>query len=245
MITSTANARVKELRKLSRSRERQARGMTLLEGPHLIAAAVQGRADIREIWIEEGDRFGADLAARAGIDPTETTTAVLNAIATTEAPRGPVAVMAIPPFGPLSVADTVVLWNIADPGNAGTLVRSAAAFGWQVAVGPGSVDVWAPKVLRAGAGAHFVVTLSRVSDLDDLRRAGLTTVASTPRDGEAPAPLDEAPAALLIGSEARGLPDEILAAADRRVTIETDAAVESLNAAVAGSILMWQMSVSG
>lgn len=241
MITSTSNPRVKDVRRLSRGRERRSRGLTLLEGPHLLEAAVGAGAELREIWVGEDDEVGADLAAGAGVDPTLASPHVLEAITTTETTRGPIAVLAIPPFSQLSSGSTVVLWNVRDPGNAGTLVRSAAAFGWRVAVGPESVDIWAPKVLRAGAGAHFSTEICRVDDIDELRRAGLVIVATTPRGGRHPDDLEPGPLALLIGNEPVGLPEGILAAADERVSIATSDSVESLNAAVAGSILMWSM----
>jgi TrmH family RNA methyltransferase len=245
MITSTGNPRVKEVRRLARGRERRAQGLTLLEGPHLVEAAVAAGASIREVWLEADDGQGADLAARAGVEPMVASPEVLKAISTTETTRGPIAVVAVPAFAPLSDADTIVLWNVADPGNAGTLIRSAAAFGWQVAVGPEAVDIWAPKVLRAGVGAHFSVAISSIDTLDELRRAGLSIVASTPRGGRRPDRLHSGAMALLIGNEPRGLPDEVVAAADHTVTIESGEAVESLNAAVAGSILMWRLSGSG
>lgn len=241
MITSTANPRVKELRKLSRGRERKTRGLTVLEGPHLAEAAIAAGAEIAEFWIEDGDRGGAELAARAGVVPTFVSSAVLRAVATTENPRGPVATMTIPPLLPLTAEDTVVLWNVGDPGNAGTLIRSAAAFGWRVAVGPDSVDVWAPKVLRAAAGAHFSVEIAGAGDLDELRSTGLGVVAGVVRGGKDPKLLDRRPIALLIGSEPHGLPEPIVTGADATITIEMGDGVESLNAAVAGSILMWAL----
>jgi len=245
LITSTGNPRVKEIRKLARARERKAVGLTLLEGPHLAEAAVAAGAGITEVWVEEGDREGAGLAARAGLVPTIVSSEVLRAIATTENPRGPVATMSVPSLVPVSGVDTVVLWNIGDPGNAGTLIRSAAAFGWQVAMGPDSIDVWAPKVLRAGAGAHFSVRIAGIADLDELRAAGLTVIAGAARGGHDPATVDRRPIALLIGSEPHGLPEAIVATVDEVVTIETAGSVESLNAAVAGSILMWSLRPPG
>ena len=247
MITSTGNSTVVAAAKLHSGRERRKRRRTLLEGPHLIQAAATAGITPELVFALPSDRRTAELAARTGLSVLEVSKPVLAKLAPTDHPQGPIAVFAIPEAGAPSRTDTVVLMGISDPGNAGTLIRSAAAFGFAVAISGDNVDVWAPKVLRAGAGAHFSVGISRLDGdpLRVLRRAGLRPVAAVPRDGSPPGGTGTEPLALMIGSEPRGLSDAVVAGADERVTLATTADVESLNAAVAGSILMYELSQRG
>jgi TrmH family RNA methyltransferase len=139
----------------------------------------------------------------------------------------------------LPTGNVVVAWGVSDPGNTGALVRTAAAFGWAFAAGPGTADPWSPKVLRAGAGGHFHTAVGRVADLGDLGER--STVASVVTGGDPPAVLrGRRPLAVLIGDEGAGLPESVVAAADLRVTIPMPGGTESLNAAVAGAILVYE-----
>ena len=130
----------------------------------------------------------------------------------------------------------IVAWGVSDPGNCGTLIRIAAAFGYGYLSGPESADVWAPKVLRSAAGAHFSIAIGVAETLDQVRNGGRSVVASVARGGSTPGPLPAA-VAVLVGSEAHGLPESVVEASDERVTIPTTGGVESLNAAMAGAIL--------
>lgn len=160
---------------------------------------------------------------------------VMGYLAPTLHPRGPVAVMEIPPSGTVTRA-CLVAYDLTDPGNLGTLIRSAAAFGMEVGVTAGSADPWSPKALRSGAGGHFATTVERGVGVDALRERGFTIVAAVPRGGAGPGVIDtiERPA-FLIGSEAHGLPEEL----ETDVAITIPVAVESLNAAVAGGIIAY------
>lgn len=240
-ITSLRNPKVVEAVKLHRKRERIARGSTLLEGPHLLRAAVESGARIESVFASVDDETTPELLRRSGIEVNGVSDVVLTKLAPTQHPRGPVAVMEIPSEAGLRTSDTVVLYEVADPGNVGTLIRTAAAFGFDVAIGPGTADPWSPKALRAGAGAHFLTSFVPVGPdpIDDLHRAGLTVVATVAHGGAAPERLGREALALLIGSEPSGLPERLSTAADLSVTIPTRG-VESLNAATAGSILMYE-----
>ncbi len=159
---------------------------------------------------------------------------VLKRLAGTRSPQSPVAVFRLPGETP-PARSMLVLWQVADPGNVGTLIRSAAMFGLDV-VTHGGADVWSPKALRAGAGAHFHTAISSVDRLEDLPHDA-ALVATVVSDG---LPLDEVPdgrVAVLIGAEAQGLPDTIVDRCDVAVTIQGCGDVESLNAAAAGSII--------
>ena len=223
------------MRRLQRAKERRAARQTLLEGPHLLQAALAAGVVPDVVFIAEG---GTPPAVDTEVIPVSDS--VLDAIAPTETPRGPIAVIAVPEPDPLLAERTVVLWDIATPGNVGTLIRTAAGLGWNVAY-HGGADPWSPKVLRAGAGAHFAVSVSRVDDVGELAAAGLISVATVSAGGVPPGSIDPVqPIALLVGNEAHGLPPVVIDAATTAVTIPMVRA-ESLNSAIAGAILMYAL----
>jgi TrmH family RNA methyltransferase len=152
-----------------------------------------------------------------------------------------VAVIAVPEPDQLEAKPTVVLWEVETPGTVGTLIRSAAAFGWNVACYRGA-DPWSPKVLRAGAGAHFGLSIAELEDLAAVRRVGLSPMATVASGGRIPEVVEVSdPVALLVGNEAHGLPREVVEGADGVITIPMRG-LDSLNAAVAGSIAMYVLS---
>ncbi|MEX1271440.1 MAG: RNA methyltransferase, partial [Acidimicrobiia bacterium] len=136
-VRSTRNPRVTAAARLRRARERKRLGLTLLEGPHLLEEALAAGAEVLEV-------FGLGSPQPAVPNWVEVTEDVLIRLADTESPRGPVAVMRIPP-AVTATRDHLVL-GVSDPGNAGTLIRTAAAFGLDVAFGSDAVDPWSPKV---------------------------------------------------------------------------------------------------
>jgi len=227
MISSPGNIRVKAVRKLHRAKGRREAGRTLLEGPRLVEVALAAGVDV-EVWSTESD--GDVHVSRE----------VLTAISTTETPQSPVGVMPIPEPEPLRSHPTVVLWEVHDPGNVGTILRTAFALGWDACVTPGTAEVWSPKVLRAGAGAHFLGRIAAAVSVSELRDAGLEPVASVVTGGVWPLSV-AGPLALLIGSEPHGLPEEAVSAAAVSVTLPMAAGTPSLNAAMAAGILMWEL----
>ncbi len=243
-VRSPRNQRVAAAARLRRVRERRSTGLTLLEGPNLLEAAARGGAEVLSVFALAEDAAALTLAEGSGYELTVVTEAVLDRLAPSQHPRGPVAVMAVPSPVVIEDRNAVVLWGIGDPGNAGTLIRTAAAFGFGVVFGPGSVDPWNPKVLRAAAGAHFSAPIeSGLETVADLERRGFRTVASVVGGGVAPTSIEPADrSALFIGDEANGLPDSITDACHLHVTIPMNAGLESLNASVAGSILMYELA---
>lgn len=230
--------------RLHRARGRLDAGETLLEGPHLVEAAVAAGVPLRRVFIGPGDAEGPMLAAAAGAEQIAVDEATLRRLGTTEAPQSPIAVIANAGTPPAPGGRVLVAWGVSDPGNCGTLIRVAAAFGYGYLSGPDSADPWSPKVLRSAAGAHFAVPLGHVSSLGEARSGGREVIATVARGGGAPGPLGPS-CAVLVGNEARGLPDDVVAAADRRITIPTTGAVESLNAAVAGAIIAFLGAAGG
>jgi TrmH family RNA methyltransferase len=167
--------------------------------------------------------------------------------ALTEHPQGIAALVETPEFNLQAMLGATPLVVIAaglqDPGNLGTLIRSAEAFG---ATGmillPGTVSPWNAKALRASSGSAFrlpAVSLTAENAFAALHAHGVRTFAAVARDGESEADL-RGPSALLLGNEGSGLPASWIAQADARVTIPLPGAVESLNAAIAGSVLLYE-----
>ena len=164
---------------------------------------------------------------------------VLKAASDTRHPQSPVAAFERPMSSSLSERNTVVLVDIADPGNVGTIIRTAAAFGWDVAVTGHTADAWSPKVLRSGAGAHFSTAIVEIESIEaDFAEMPHVLVATVVAGGD-PSVEGSGPIALLIGSEAHGLPHEVVRLADRHLTIPMPGGAESLNAAVAAGLGMW------
>lgn len=167
---------------------------------------------------------------------------VIERVGTTETPPDAIAVVRRRDAG-LPSADGFVLVGaqIADPGNAGTMIRSAEAAGAAAVVfTPGSVDPFNPKVVRATTGSLFRVPVAE-SSLDDIGDAGYTLVATSSHHGEVYTETDlRGPVALVFGNEAHGLPDG--APVDRWVTIPQHGTVESLNVAMAATLLAFEVA---
>jgi TrmH family RNA methyltransferase len=220
---------VVEAARLHHAKDRRERGLTLVEGPNQLADALAAGAVVREVF---------------GLDPGEGVTPVderaLARLSGTKTPRGPVAVVEIPTEWLDRSRDLLVAIGVSDPGNVGTMIRTAAAFGWGFAYMEGSADPWAPKTIRAGAGGQFQTPVSRIGWLGELGE--WTTVATLPRGGDPLVEVISRPVALLIGAEAQGLSPRVIESADHRITISTPGLTESLNAAVAAGIAVYELS---
>jgi TrmH family RNA methyltransferase len=234
---------VLEVIRLHRSRGRSAAGRTLLEGPRLLGEAAAAGASVETAFVLAGDDEGTTAARSCGAEVVVVSDTVLRRLGTTENPQSPVAVFVVPEPAVPDEGDLLVCWGVGDPGNAGTLLRTAAAFGFGFVAGPGTAEVWSPKVLRAAAGAHFHTTVGAAADPATLRGRGRALLATVPAGGE---DLDQVEvagaAAVLVGDEAAGLPADVTAACDRRVTIPMPGGTESLNAAVAGALVAYHLA---
>ena len=234
-VRSVRNPRVVAAVRLHRARDRHATGLTLIEGPHVLDEALRAGVEVLTVFSLDGDDRSVESARGAGAASIVVTGDVLKRVSGTETPRGPVAVIRVPE--PQAVSRDCVLADVSDPGNAGTIIRTAAAFGFDVGVG--AIDPWSPKVLRAGAGAHFRTRL--VGTGTD------ATIATVPSGGIAPArlgvELDPARTwTVLIGSEAHGLASEVVERSSVAVTIPMPGGTESLNAAVSAAIVMYELA---
>ncbi len=252
MITSTTNGQVKYIRSLvAHRRERLRERCFVLEGVRLVAEALAANLSLRLVLYapeqltatEMGQRLLKQLALLP--ESHEATSRVISAAAETVTPQGVVAVAPWPDLPPTHPR-WLVLDEVQDPGNVGTLLRSAEAVGiGQVVCSPGTADVYSPKVVRAAMGAHFFVPLHLARSWEEVR----DLVQGVPRvyaaDAEAETPYDtvdwQQPVALIIGNEAQGIGPEGRSLATSRITIPMQGRMASLNAAVAGSVLLFEM----
>ncbi len=247
-IQSRDNAVYKQLKKLAESgRERRKAGQTLLDGLHLVEAWEQHRGPVAQLIVGETALQQPEIAAyvqgRALICLSDV---LLRELGLVDTPTGLLALVAIPQ-PTLAVdyaADTLLLDGVQDPGNVGTLLRTAAAAGVrQVLLSPGCAAAWSPKVLRAGQGAHFVLALHEDADLSSFMADYRGTTAVTCLDGADSlyAAAWSGPMAWIMGAEGQGVRPELIAAARLRVKIPMPGAVESLNVGAAAAICLFEM----
>ncbi|GMQ93173.1 MAG: RNA methyltransferase [Acidimicrobiia bacterium] len=241
-ITSVSNPLIKQFKKLHRARRRREAAQTIVEGSNVFGLAIGAGIKPVAVLVLEEDKVTRELAADRGFPIMVVTEEVMKAAADSANPQGPVALIDVPAAGSIRPRDTLVLRDIADPGNVGTMIRSAAAFGWDVCVSGSTADAWSPKVLRSGVGTHFGVHLASTDNpVLDAHAVGLEVIATVVADGGESLRGDR-PIALMIGSETHGLSRSDIEQADRTVTLNMPGAIESLNAAVAGSILMYTLT---
>lgn len=245
-VTSVQNPQIRALRALRDAKGRQAAGCYLVEGAKLSAEALRD-ADVVTLLVDEAKQdVYAPLIAQARevlLAPAH----VVEAVCETRTPQGIAARVRLP--APLDLETArgalLVLDGVQDPGNVGTMLRTAEAAGFTAALlSPACADAFAPKTVRAAMGTLFRLPVWRGAlpeALDWLGGRGFTRVA-TALEG---VPFREAvsglrlPLALLIGSEGQGISEEAMARADVRVTLPMRGRAESLNAAVAAGVLMY------
>ena len=250
LVESRQNPRVKELRAALSRTGRTPSGLIAIEGEHLIAEAMRSHLRIATIFLRDG--YQSPFALPNDAEPLLLPSDVFSSAVATEQPQGIAALVHPPAF---SMEDLfagaapliLVLAGLQDPGNVGTLLRSAEAFGATgVLLLPGAANPWNPKALRASAGSAFRVPAIHATEPEALNlfdRHRIPAIAAVARSGIAvtKAPL-AGPCALLIGNEGVGLSKILVSAAKHRVTISTPGNVESLNAAIAGSLLLYEAS---
>ncbi|MFZ0631698.1 MAG: RNA methyltransferase [Acidobacteriaceae bacterium] len=261
IVQSRQNVRVRELRAAFARSGRDPTEVIALEGEHLLAEALRSGLRLRTVFVRrDPGRHDARLRLldRLRIPPTvpivELTPPVFDSAVETESPQG-IAALVDPPRFSLSdlfkptAALIVMTAGLQDPGNFGTLIRSAEAFGASGVVAlPGTVSVWNAKVLRASAGSAFrvpVLAEKPAAVFAALAERRIPVVAAVPGSSGGDAlPCSQVDwtrsAALLIGNEGSGLSQDLLDRADRLVSIPMPGPVESLNAGVATSILLYE-----
>ncbi|HEY6628892.1 MAG TPA: RNA methyltransferase [Acidimicrobiia bacterium] len=241
-VRSHKNRMVVEAARLHRAGERRDQGQTLIEGPHLLDEALSAGVKPSLVFALEGDVPTADLSTLHAFDLILVDELGLTRVAGTKSPRGPVAVIEIPSQPSLGSKNVLVAWGVGDPGNVGTMIRTAAGFGWSFAYTKGTADPWAPKVLRAGAGAHFRTGAVALDSLEELHQLGYRTLSTVVAGGEDPIAVGSGPLAVLIGDESSGLPPSVVADSSQRITLPMPGGIESLNAATAAAIFVYELS---
>lgn len=249
-VASRDNAGYKAMARLiSSAAERRKTGMSVLDGAHLLGAYLESGGEPVEIMVSAAglaSREIARLLTRAkGARVTQLSDALFDALSSVESPTGVIAAIRTPPSRAASIDAklALLLEDIQDPGNVGTLLRSAAAAGADhVLLSPQCALAWSPKVLRASMGAHFSTNIVERADLAEflLRYRG-QAVALTADGTRSVYEIDlSGPTALLVGNEGVGLSASVIEASTMRARIPMPGRVESLNAATAGSIALFE-----
>ena len=254
-ITSVQNPLVREILLLHERKGRREAGCFLAEGVRLVREAMLSGAPIERLLADEGGMASlvaimADLPQPHRLpEPVSVSSEILAKLSDTKTPQGILAVVRLPapvelPFR--TGRRILALERVQDPGNVGSMIRAADACGFDtVLLSADSADPWQPKGLRATMGSVWHVAVSVTADLPGLiwkaRKAGILTVAAHPREA---APCWDAPLAgdvlIVIGNEANGISEEMLACVDKAVMIPMAGSAESLNAASAASMLMYE-----
>lgn len=254
-IVSRENPRFKALKKLCQSgRERRREGLALLDGMHLIEAYGLRGGVPESLIVSESGAARAEIARHlAALDPrtapgnklVELADALFAELAAVDSPSGIMALIRQPhpARGLDQEADAVLLDGVQDPGNVGSILRSAAAAGFrQVLLSADCAQAWSPKTLRAAMGAHFSLDIFEGCDLIGFLGAyrGLAAVTAPTAETSLYAADLRAPLAWIFGSEGAGVSAAIAASATRRLSIPMPGGGESLNAAAAAAICLFE-----
>ncbi|WP_412520177.1 TrmH family RNA methyltransferase [Staphylococcus simulans] len=243
-ITSPQNTKVKQANKLKKKKERDKTGLLLVEGTHLIEEAVQSQLTVKQLFVVEPERFDAKLI-EAAEEAFHINFKVAESLSGTVTPQGIFAVIEKPEVAS-RIADAkqvLLLDRIQDPGNLGTLIRTADAAALDLIVlAPGTADAYQDKVLRSSQGSVFhlpIVTqpLDTFIEQFDGPVYGTALEDAVNFNEEAA----QSSFALLLGNEGQGVDPELLSHTTKRLTIPMYGAAESLNVAIAGSILIYKL----
>lgn len=237
VITSKDNKRIKAVRKLLTKKERTKAKQFLIEGEHLVEEALKWNANILELFVLENSEFNFDLKT------TVVTKDVMKSLSTLVTPPGIIAIVEMN-TQTINSDRILALDGIQDPGNLGTLIRTADAFNFnRILIGKDTVDPYSDKVLRSSQGSHFHVSIED-TDLVETMNDFDGTVLTTDLQGEALSSQKiTGPLMIVLGNEGQGVSDDVLSHANYKVKIDMPGNAESLNVSVAGGILMHQYSL--
>ena len=251
VITSRNNARVKQLRAAFAGQTRLADGQVAIEGDHLLEEAFRSGQVVKTIFVIESRSLPTYVPRSAEV--VRLGKHVFESCVQAKTPQG-LAALVVPPVFSVEemlrgVPLIVIAVNLQDPGNLGTLIRSAEAFGATgMLTTMGTASAWNQKSLRASAGSVFRMPIAEATPtaVEALRQARVRLLAAVKDDAvdiSCPTLVKtlRSPCGLLVGNEGAGLHEDWLRAAEQRVTVPCPGPVESLNAAVAGSILLWEI----
>jgi TrmH family RNA methyltransferase len=246
-IISRDNILFKQLKKLAESsRERRKLGETLLDGAHLVNTYLEVFGEPKLLVIAEGQstvEVSHLIQQLADIPTVMFPTLMFAELSPVASPTGIIALVKTPVIEPTADPKfTLLLEDIQDPGNLGSMLRTAAAAGVDaVYLSEGCTEAWSPKALRGGQGAQFVLPIVERANLLEVASRFNGNVLATTLQGESLYDVDlRQPTAIAIGNEGAGLSDRLLKASTHQVTIPIAEGVESLNAAAAASICLFE-----
>jgi TrmH family RNA methyltransferase len=250
LIQSRDNPLYKELVKLSGSaRQRGKVNQTLLDGAHLLASYLDAGMQPQHVLLNAAALDDAEIIALLGrmdgVPVTQLDEKLFAGLSELKTPTGIIALIDVPvPDTPVAQSRfALLLEDIQDPGNLGSMLRSAAAAGCDaVFLSPGCADAWSPKVLRAAMGGHFALHIHELQDLPAMAKAFTGMLLATTLQGTLSLYDCDLSGnlAFLIGNEGAGLNDELLNLATKTITIPMRGKVESLNAAAATAICLFE-----
>lgn len=251
VITSSQNAKIKLVRALlGRAKERREANAFVVEGVRLVEEAINSKWKTRFVLydetLSERGRPQVESLMSRGVDVEIVSESLLRSLSETETPQG---ILAVLEFTPLPIPELpnfiLIPDQIRDPGNLGTLLRSAAATGVQaVLLPPETTDAFAPKVVRSGMGAHFRLPIRSLTweQIERVSKSAKVQMYLADMDGKSCWETDlRQSLALIVGGEAEGAGREARKLANQRISIPMTGEMESLNAGVAGSVLMFEV----
>ncbi|MBM7541866.1 TrmH family RNA methyltransferase [Amphibacillus cookii] len=242
MITSVKNETIKNWAKLHQKKYREQEQRFIVEGMHLVEEAIKSDWKVERLIVQEGVTSSFD---REEIPVTVVTNNVLSYLAQTKSPQGILAIVKMNPFHPKVIDRILMLDAVQDPGNLGTMIRTADAAGFdQVILGEGTVDLYNDKVIRASQGSIFhlpIVKKNLIEEIERLQQQDVVICVSTLEQAEPIQTLDLADKmALIVGNEGSGIAPSLLELADKRIHIPIYGQAESLNVSIAAAIMMYQ-----
>lgn len=243
MITSTKNETVKQWNKLKIKKHREEQQQFLVEGMHLVQEVLNSDWEVEMIILQEGvstpDQFPTEKI-------TYVTENVMQHLTDTKSPQGIVAIVRMKESDLKNGKKLLLLDAVQDPGNVGTMIRTADAAGFDgVILGEGTVDLYNDKVIRASQGSIFHLPILRTNLFEytaELKQANIAIWGSTL---EQASPIHELSVpekvAIIVGNEGAGVNQQLLEEADQRVHIPIFGQAESLNVSVATGIMLYQI----
>ncbi|HLO32623.1 MAG TPA: RNA methyltransferase [Anaerolineales bacterium] len=251
VITSSQNSKIKLVRALlGRAKERKEAGAFVVEGVRLVEEAVIGNWGLRfSLYDESLSERGRALVERLksqGVDVEMVSENLMRSLSETETPQGILAVLQFTQLPIPNLLNFILIPDqIRDPGNLGTLLRTAAAAGVQaVLLPPETTDAFAPKVVRSAMGAHFRLPICSMTweEIEQMSKSANLQIYLADMDGKSCWETDlRQPLALIVGGEAEGASEAARKLANEHISIPMPGKMESLNAGAAGSVLMFEV----
>lgn len=241
-ITSKDNPTYKNAMKLLRKKYRDQEGKYLIEGIKPLTDAVNAGITVETVFVREGDDSG--IIPEEGVNTMCLSRDLFDNLSETETSQGVIAI-ATKNLKEPEQGNVIILDRLQDPGNIGTIIRTAEAAGFRAIITvKGTGDIYSPKTVRAAAGALFRMPVIEGLDTEEAvrfcRERGLKVTVTALEGAKECYDADLRDTAIVIGNEGQGVSDEMLMAADEKVKIPMEGEIESLNAAVAAAVLMYE-----